>query len=228
MKPNNDENSGVSNRTGVLIAPELAQELLQGVEEFSPEATLDQSEAEELRAVYVREGLPIGSFPEGEDAAMTALLDKLSSRLAFERSGVRLYEALMRKRRAAEDALPEPSLNDLQHIRDEELKHMQMLEQCIIELGGDPTVVSPSADIGATMTMGVLQVVADPRTTISQCLEAILAAELLDNDCWGVLTKMVEDQGMEDELAAFEEAVAEEQEHLEKVRGWILESAIAT
>jgi hypothetical protein len=104
---------------------------------------------------------------------------------------------------------------------------MRMLEQCVLDFGGDPTMVSPAADVGATMTAGVLKVVADPRTTISQCLEAILAAELIDNDCWGVLTSMAKQQGLDEVVADFEEALLEEQEHLKNARQWILMDASA-
>jgi len=211
------------NRTGVLIAPELAAELVEGVNAFSPSPDLDQSKLAAMRAVHVREGLPIGSQPAAEDVATAALLDKLGARLAFERSGVRLYDALIQKR-AALGRDGTPSIDDLTHIRDEELEHMHALEECISDLGGDPTAVTPAADISATMTMGVLKVVADPRTTVSQCLEAILTAELVDNDCWGVLVKMMQEQGLEDEAEEFQEALAEEQEHLQKVRTWILDS----
>jgi len=209
------------NRTGVLIAPELATELVDNVNTYSPDPDLDQSKLAAMRAVYVQESLPIGSEPPAEDAATAALLDKLGARLAFERSGVRLYDALIQKRTAERGDLT-PTVDDLKHIRDEELEHMHLLEEYITDLGGDPTAVTPAADISATMTMGVLKVVADPRTTVSQCLEAILTAELVDNDCWGVLVKMMQEQGLDDEAEEFEEALAEEQEHLQKVRTWIL------
>ena len=218
------EPSEIGNRTGVLIAPELARELVESVENFSPKPDLDQSQAAAMRAVYVQEGQPIGSHPVAESVTMTALLDKLGARLAFERSGVRLYDALIQKRTAT-GGEGSPTTADLQHIRDEELEHMHMLEECITDLGGDPTTVTPAADINATMTMGVLKVVADPRTTISQCLEAILTAELVDNDCWGVLVKMMQEEGLEEDAEDLQEALAEEQEQLKKVRGWILADA---
>jgi bacterioferritin (cytochrome b1) len=216
--------SPMGNRTGTMIAPELARELVEGAVQFSPEPNLDTSEAAKIRAQYVAEGKPIGSLPTAEDMGQAVLMDKLGARLAFERSGVRLYEALIQKRIAIRGA-SKPTVEDLQHIRDEELEHMHALEECILDLGGDPTVVTPAADISATLSSGALKVVIDPRTTISQCLEAILTAELVDNDCWGVLVKLMEIEGMDDELATFQEALVEEQEHLQKVRSWILADA---
>jgi len=211
----------------MAVAPDLAKELLDGVNRFSPEPDLDTSAAAAVRATYVAEGVATGSLPATDDPSMAQLLDKLGARLAFERSGVRLYDALIQKRQAIKGAA-KPTVADLQHIRDEEHEHMSILEECILDLGGDPTVVTPAADITATMTSGVLKVVSDPRTTIPQCLDAILAAELIDNDCWGVLVSMLREQGEDEAVSDFEEALLEEQEHLKMVRGWILaESAPA-
>jgi bacterioferritin (cytochrome b1) len=222
MKKKQPAEPVMANRTGVLVAPDLAEELVDGVNTYSPPPDLEQSKAATMRAVYVKEGLPVGSLPVANDPPMAALLDKLGARLAFERSGVRLYDALIQKR-TAKGGSAKPTVADLQHIRDEELEHMHMLEECILDLGGDPTAVTPAADVTATMSAGVLKVVADPRTTVSQCLEAILTAELVDNDSWGVLIKMM--QAVEEDAADFEEALAKEQEHLQKVRGWILADA---
>lgn len=211
----------MKNRTGVLIAPDLAQELVEGVIAGSPTPDFSQSAAISMRSSYVKAGMPIGSPPQAEDGVMMLLMDKLGARLAFERSGVRLYEALIQKVEAGirDVALP---VRELQQIRDEELQHMHMLETHIMTLGGDPTMVTPCADIASTMNSGVVKVVTDPRTTISQCLEGILTAELVDNDCWNVLVAMMTQQGMDEEAEDFQQAFAEEQEHLAKVRKWVM------
>jgi hypothetical protein len=212
----------MTNRTGIMIAPDLAEELVQGVNQFSPKPNLDTSAAAATRAVQIKEGIPIGSEPPADSRTLTMFLDKLGARLAFERTGVRLYEMLIQKRRAIGGSTG-PSEADLDEIRNEEFEHMQMLEETILDLGGDPTLVTPSADVAATMTSGVLKVIADPRTTMAQCLDAILAAELIDNDGWTVLTKLAGDHGLDEEVEDFEVAVAQEAEHLQKVRGWIME-----
>src|SRR5689334_25414604 len=87
MKKNKDSEKQVAtrNRTGVLTAPELLEELVENVDEFSPEPNLDTSAAAALRAVQIGQGIAIGSRPPAEDPPTAALLDKLSSRLAFER-----------------------------------------------------------------------------------------------------------------------------------------------
>ena len=88
MKKRKETPLEMQNRTGVLIAPKLAVEMVRGVNEFSPGPDLDQSGAAAMRAVYVSEKVPIGSRPVVDDPALTLLLDKLGARLAFERSGL--------------------------------------------------------------------------------------------------------------------------------------------
>jgi rubrerythrin len=216
------------NRTGSLNAPEMALELIEGVQIFSPEPDLDQSEAQNTRARAIREGAPLGSLPtmpQGHDASEAMLMNKIGARLAFERSGVRLYEMLMQKR-AAMSAKDAPTLEDLRHIRDEELEHFHMLQRCVVELEGDPTVVTPAADIEGVVSSGLFQVIADPRTTVAQCLDAILTAELVDNDCWTVLADLARTRGRNELADKFDEALAEEQEHLKNVRSWIRREVI--
>ena len=47
-----------------------------------------------------------------------------------------------------------------------------MLVQAMEQLGGDPTAQTPCADVTATASMGLIQVVTDPRTTLAQSLNA--------------------------------------------------------
>lgn len=82
-------------------------------------------------------------------------------------------------------------------------------------------MLTPSADLHATMTKGVLEAMVDPRTTFARCLEALLLAELADNDCWEALIAMARDAGEESVVDSFEEALAEEADHLEDVRAWL-------
>ena len=122
----------------------------------------------------------------------TLLVDKLAERMAFERSGVRLYEALMLKCRAAANGDSSAALARLEHICNEELEHFHMLWGCIEQLGADPTAQTPSADVSAVASQGIPKVLLDPRTTFPQCLEAVLTAELVDCDAWERLTELAE------------------------------------
>jgi rubrerythrin len=158
----------------------------------------------------------------GQFDGLAVLLDKLGERLAFERQGTRLYEAFLQKCEslALEDASG-PSIEELRHICEEELEHFHLLQNAIIALGGDATVQTPSADVAGVLSHGVMQVVSDPRTTIPQTLQAMLTAELVDNDGWQMLQDLAAELGQDDLEEQCGKAYEEEQEHLEKVREWL-------
>ncbi|WP_394836284.1 ferritin-like domain-containing protein [Pendulispora rubella] len=96
-----------------------------------------------------------------------------------------------------------------------------MVQKAIETVGGDPTGVTPSADLAAVKSMGLPQVLTDPRTTLAEGLEAILVAELVDNDCWPILITLTEKLGYKVIANQFREALQSEEEHLVKVRGWV-------
>ena len=152
----------------------------------------------------------------------TVFIDKLGERLAFERTGTRLYGALIGKCDAS-PALPGgPTSADLQAIQAEELAHFELVREVIVSLGGDPTAVTPSADVVSVMSSGLLQIITDARTSLKQSLEAILVAELADNDGWMMLIHLAQSSGHEQIAARFEEARMTEERHLTHVRQWIM------
>jgi hypothetical protein len=89
------------------------------------------------------------------------------------------------------------------------------------ELGGDPTAQTPCADVTGTASIGLLQVVTDPRTTLAQSLNAVLTAELTDNAGWELLSELAELAGQSQLSERFAEALAVEEQHLETVREWL-------
>lgn len=145
------------NRTGLQTSPELAEELIEGAASATPSSKGSAEDVAAYRGEYIREGFPLGSLPSlpvaeearaGEEKlGLAVLLDKLSERLAFERMGTRLYDALLNKCEIMGESSPGPTLAELQQIRDEELSHFLLLNKAITELGGDPTVQSPCADV---------------------------------------------------------------------------------
>jgi hypothetical protein len=221
----------MGNRTGMQTSPELAEELVEGAANAAPSSEGGVEVIAENRADYISEGFPLGSMPmmpvseeagaDEDQAAMAVLLDKLSERLAFERMGVRLYEALLNKCEALGESKPGPSLEEIRHIGSEELDHFLMLNEAITDLGGDPTVESPSADIAAVASMGIMQVLTDPRSSVPQCLQALLTAELTDNAGWELLIELSSGLGYEEMQGQFETALAHEEEHLQNVRDWL-------
>ena len=86
----------------------------------------------------------------------------------------------------------EPTIKQLQTIGEQELSHFLLLQRVVTDLGGDPTVQSPSADVATVASLGILQVIVDPRTSLTQCLQVLLTAELPDNDGWQLLITLAE------------------------------------
>jgi rubrerythrin len=206
------------NHSGMQVAPDAGAKMLENIKLTKPRRG-DERELAKLRTEYAREADPVGTLPDPNASGLNALLmDKLGARLAFERAGTRLYDALMAKCQA------EPSgklpMKDLQHIRDEEATHFALLGAAIQSLGGDPTAQTPEADVTGVEGMGLMQVLTDPKTTVAQALHAILVAEMTDNAAWEELIELTTQAGNDDLVARFIKAHEEEMEHLEKVRGW--------
>ena len=228
------------NQTGVMANPDLAAELIQGAKKTIPSSESGGEHVEANRGSYLKEGLPIGSPPvivvnEQQGAKelaadadrMSVLLDKLGERLAFERQGTRLYETFLQKlEQAPLENGGGPSSENLRHICDEELEHFKLLQKAIAQIGGDATVQTPSADVVGVLSHGILQVVSDPRTTIPQTLQAVLSAELADNDGWQMLWELAGQLGYSDLATKCEKAFQEEQEHLQNIRGWLSEMTL--
>ena len=236
MKSTGAQRVMTGNRTGMQTSPELAEELLEGTSAAAPSSEGGAEDIAEYRGEYITEGFPIGSMPtmpaseEGEadeeDLGMAVLLDKLSERLAFERMGTRLYEALLNKCEMLGEAVPGPTLEDIEEIGREELEHFLLINRTITELGGDPTVQSPSADVAGVASMGIMQVLTDPRSSMPQCLQAMLTAELTDNDGWRLLIQLADNLDQQEMKAEFETALANEEEHLMNVRAWLSECVL--
>jgi rubrerythrin len=229
-----------NNRTGIKASPMLSKKSIEGADAGTPRemTSTDSFELHSMRVKYSTSSPPVGSMPRPatvKQAAKTVakavkgkhanvFVDQLGARLAFERTGTRIYEALLVKLEAASEQHAGPSREDLVHIRDEELAHAGMLVECFEQLGADATAVTPAADIQAVASSGIVQVVSDPHTTLTQALEAVLSAELTDVASWQLLADMAARLGHEDMQDRFLRAVEEEEQHLVKVRGWLSEA----
>jgi hypothetical protein len=234
MKTNQSPQQG-ENRTGFMRSGPLGEQMLEATREFLPSSPGSAQAIAEVRVAYAREGESLGETPppasliDKAKSAITAvtggqptlLMDKLGERLAFERAGARLYEALLSKHEAYGSFSGGPGAPDIMHILQEEYEHGDLLQQAIKELGGDPTAVTPSANLAINMSAGFPQVLADPRTNLLQSLEAVAVAELADNECWSALEQLARQAGHEDLADRCLEAIENEREHLETVRAWI-------
>lgn len=145
------------------------------------------------------------------------LMDKLGERLAFERSSVRLYDALLMK---CEGQVPEEVLAKLGEIRSVEASHFELLRDHIRKLGGDPTSLTPGGDSVGVASLGWIQLVTDPRATVEQAVMALHMAELADYDGWELLVKIAVEAGADEMAQSFQEAAEEEMDHLDFIRKW--------
>ncbi len=214
------------NRTGLEAAGPRAAEMLEVIELTEPSALGSDEGIHENRVEYAAEGHEIGSLPPAAERDLAMLLDKLGERLAFERMGVRLYEALMDKLENGEAFEGGPSREDLEHIRREEGEHFLLLDEVIRAQGGDPTMMTPCANLAGVESMGVHSVVVDPRTTLAQGLHAILVVELADHAGWELLLELTRHIGALDLTRRFQHALEQEQEHLRMVRSWLSAHAL--
>ena len=231
------------NRTGVDASPILSKEMAKGSEKYTPASAPNGDAMDDIERQYIEESESIGSVPvpgtisgalkaamkkmTGRNPEM--LLNKLGERLAFERSGVRLYDSFILKNQtlASVEGFSPVSMDELQHIRDEEAEHFQLLKESIEAMGADPTAQTPDADVSGVASRGIQQVLNDPRTTISQGLEMLLTLELSDNAAWDLLIKLTDEMGLDEMSAQFQRALEQEDEHLAMVRSWYEQSVLA-
>ncbi len=220
------------NRSGIDMASEGAEQMVQAVREFPPSSPGGEQTLTEYRSSYVTEAEPIGTVPMpgtlkgAAKAGMQKLLgrhaevliDKLGGRLAFERTGTRLYDALLGKYQIRTDEAPSLPIEQLQQFRAEEAAHIGLVWDALRQLGADPTAVTPMADTNAVASIGLMQIISDPRTSVAQSLHAIHIAELADNDGWQILIKLAMQLGQHDMAAQFKRALAEEDRHLAVIR----------
>jgi len=224
-----------TNRTGAQASPIDSKKTADAA---LATPLVDEGGATELaieRGSWANDADPVGSMPapatikgavkttidmvKGHHA--TVFLDKLGERLAFERTGVRLYEALLVKLDAADLHEGGPTAAEVERIRDDELRHFGELKNAIELLGSDPTAMTPCADVAGVAAAGVVKVLTDPRTTLSQCLDALLMVELVDNDAWVLLANLADGFGQKEMADRFRAALGDEEEHLMLVRGWV-------
>jgi len=223
------------NRTGTAVSALDSKESIDGAIEGTARPDISAAAAEQVRLEYSQAATPVGTMPPPASAKgavktiitaakgkhATVFLDLIGERLAFERSGARLYDAVLVKLAAATARDRGPDRDDLESIRDDEIRHFGLLRDALISLGGDPTAVTPSADITGVAAAGLVQVVTDPRTTLTEALKTMLIAELADNDAWLVLSDMAERLGETGMAASFREALDQEEHHLARLRAWV-------
>lgn len=233
----NDSSKLGMNRTGIKASPMDGPKMIEGAEKLTVAHVPEDAEGSFVRMMVQGASIEgtMGSVPpppgpkgmaksamkmlKGRDP--TLLIDKLGARIAFERTGVRLYDAALVKLEAMGTWEGGPDAAGLKHIRNEEHAHFLMLCECMETLGGDPTAMTPAANVEAMASEGVVKLLSDPRSSLSQALEGLLIAELADNDGWMGLIHLARAMGHDDFVQKFEQAHLQEEEHLRTVRTWM-------
>jgi len=226
------------NRTGIKTSPIDSRATEAGAEEGEPTSIGGESLMAAVRLELAQQADAVGSMPPPASlkgvakSAMTVLkgesptllLNLLGERLAFERTGVRLYEAVIDKLPAfaADGGSAGPTVADLRAIQEDELRHVDVVRRAIETLGGDPTAMTPAADLGGVSMSGVLQVACDPRAQLADSLHALLTAELVDNDGWELLIQLARGLGQEEIARSFAQARDQEHLHLVRIRAWVM------
>jgi rubrerythrin len=223
------------NRTGLAISPIDGPLMVQGAVDGTPNAGPDGVGIARIRTSYARDAEPVGTVPppasvkgvakaavglvKGE--RVNVLIDRLGARLAFERLGTRMYDAILAKFDAVGTYPGGPQREQLLRFREEEHTHMEWARESLLELGADPTVMTPSADVGGVESFGLLHVMVDPRTNLGETIHALLIAELADNDSWTLVMRLAQTLGHDQIAQRCGQALAEEDVHLQHVRQWI-------
>lgn len=228
------------NRTGMQMSPFDASAMRAAVTPASPEATEDTTAIGEMRGSYIAEAEAIGSVPlpgtvTGAVASGLAMLagqepqlflDKLGERLAFERTGTRLYDALITKFEVLGSGDAAITVDELRRMRAEEAHHFAIVADAIESLGGDPTSETPCASLAGVESRGLMQVLTDPRTTFAQSLHAVLVAEMTDHAGWEMLIALAAEHQQAALVTEFTAALNEERIHLERVQRWYQQSIL--
>ena len=238
-RPTREQSLG-HNRTGIAASPMDGRAQARVALDNSPPPTA-MLQATSLRENCTRQADRLGSVPPVATAMgvaetarhalqghrLASFIDKLGERLAFERSGVRAYEAVLVKVEALGAWQGGPTRELVQEQCNEELQHFHLLRQILEHLGADATAMTPSADVAAVEASGVFKILGDPRTTLSQVLHALLVLEDIDADGWDVLVQMAEGTGQAEMASEFRNALATEETHKQRVRQWLGNAALA-
>jgi hypothetical protein len=228
------------NRTGIRTSPFDMQELEQ-IASKAPARAVEGLKASSMRREYMKQTDGFGSVPPPaslKGAAKTAIeaiqghkptvfIDRLGERLAFERAGVRAYEAVLTKFEALGSWDGGPTHDLLMEQHDDELEHFRFLTDTIEGLGADPTAMTPSADLTALSAEGIFKVLADPRTTLPQALQGILMLEDADMEGWQLLIGLADGIGQDTLADRFREAHETEETHQARVREWLAKAVLA-
>lgn len=150
------------------------------------------------------------------------LVDLLAERATFEKTAVRLYDALLAALVDVDDDNVAASIGDLRRHREEERQHAEWLDGVLHDLGGRPTPGLPAAV--SREARALEEVIRGKRNGagLQPAFHAMLAAELMDAEGWKLLLEIAESVGDTAAARELRTRVAHEDEHLALIRGLVL------
>ena len=146
------------------------------------------------------------------------VVDLLCERLAFERAGVKLYDAMIAKLQLSNEPEVHRTLRAMHEHRNHEKEHEEWLEAQIRALGGDAHSVTDMARLATIESRGIEDIVLDGDNAPVPLFHALLAAELADNAGWDLLVALADECGDRSAKREFKKRLHEEEEHLVFVR----------
>ena len=156
------------------------------------------------------------------DVNRDEFIDKLRQRWLVERAAVTLYELALK--RLSSDGMGDGLVPQLEHVRDQERLHADMLAQLLVELGRDPRhePATPEVNIGASEMATLLELMRGDELQRHHRLEVLLLAERFDLIGWELLTDVAKKAGLDEEwLRGFRAASREEAEHQHLLHAWV-------
>ncbi|HET9597560.1 MAG TPA: hypothetical protein VFP65_18365 [Anaeromyxobacteraceae bacterium] len=145
------------------------------------------------------------------------VIDALNERLTFERAGVKLYDRILEVIRAQGDERVGRMLPEMEKHRAEEKEHEEWLEAQIRALGGDAHGETERSRLVKRESKGIEEVVMS-EAELPHLFHALLAAELVDNAGWDLLSSLADEAGDRDAKREFKKRLHEEEDHLAFVR----------
>jgi ferritin-like protein len=226
------------NKTGVQMSPLATRAMLDDDKIITRVSPGDETQLAQLRESYIAESDGVGSIPPpGTMKGMVSmglnmlkgdkpqiLLDKMAERLAMERTATRLYDSLLIKLGGLADGNLSISVEQVASIRGDEARHAVLMKEAIESMGGDPTVMTPCADLAGVEAMGLVQILNDPRTSLAQSLHAILTAELSDGVGWETLIALADEHEQTAMVESFSDALQQERKHQAMIQDWYEEA----
>jgi bacterioferritin (cytochrome b1) len=145
------------------------------------------------------------------------VIDVLTERLAFERSGVKLYERVIGVMRSSKDPNMERMLGPMVEHQTQEKEHEEWLEAQIRTLGGDAHGETEKSRLITRESQGIEAVIKGD-SQLPHLFHALLAAELVDNAGWDLSVQLADEAGDREAKRQFKKRLREEAEHLLFVR----------